>query len=270
MIYHGPLVTASKVVRAGGGGRPPTYSRPDGPLSAFELLLPSLIARGFGAAALQYLFQLDPAPFERMVRTEGQVVTGARALRASKAANGWTLHQMQLLLVFWSTNMFATCIAEHVGRSAASVRYKAKALGLPARDRRQLTRIEPDLLHGLLPPEHKSWCTEDEKQLGEEHLRGVKTAATAIRLRRGAQQCDNTVVRLMLPRRLGMRGKLKNEYNPAEPYLEQFRNQGWHFRKCARSPNMLWTTKNGPRVSRAYMKTKEFRDLNAGAACIHY
>lgn len=263
MIYHGPLVTCSETVRDRQGGRPYIYSRPKGPLSAFELLLPALIARGFSSPALQCLFGLKEAALEKMVGTEGQVVTGTRALRVSKAANGWTLHQMQLLLVFWTTNMFATCIADHVGRSAASVRCKAKALGLPVRERSQLTRAEPGMLHGLLPPEQKAWSTPDEKQFGEEHLRGIRTAAPAIRLRRGSAQCENSIGRLNLPRRDELRGKLINEYNPADLYLEPFRHEGWHFRKCAGSENMTWTKKDGSRLSNPFKKTKAFRDMQA-------
>ncbi len=119
------------------------------------------------------------------------------------------------------------------------------------------------MLHGLLPPVQKDWSDEDEKQLGEEHLRGVRTHATAARLCRGAHHCETRLSGLNLPRRDFARRQLINEYNPADLLLEPFRDQGWHFRQCAGSPNMIWTTRNGERFSPAFKRSKKYRDIVA-------
>lgn len=264
MIPLAPLVTASKTVRPSKGGRKSAKHRPDGPLSACEILLPSLVAHGFCVPALCELLFLEENELRSMLARHGLAATGTRVLRKSTAPGAWTLLQMQWLLVFWSTNLFATCIAERLGRSAGSVRYKARALGLPVRDRAALTRTAPESMPALLPPTWRPWSEEDEIQLGEEHLRGVCTESTAARLRRGHHHVRCTLRRLELPPRYFMRGHLKTEYNPADPYLEPFRDQDWRYRKCALSPNRFWGPKDGPRISNEFKKTQAYQDLTGG------
>ena len=173
---------------------------------------------------------------------------------------------MQMLLLLWPTNLFTTCIGERLGRSPGSIRYKAKSLGLPTRDRAVLTRVAPKLLPALLPPEHGVLCDEENIQLGEEHLRGVATSSTATRICRTVRQLERSVTTLQLPSLHFMRGNQKTQYNPSEPRLESFRKQGWHYTKCAASETMFWTHRNGPRVSNRHKRTKEWLDTQSGMA----
>ena len=246
------------------GGRKARTEWPDDPISAFQHNLPGMVAGGLNLVALCSIFEVAEEWLQERLAKAELPAPGERVMRQSKSATGWTLDQIRLLLILWPTNLFATSIAERIGRSPASVRYKAKWLGLAARDRALLTRTAPDVLPPVLPINHSRFTEEEDIDLGNAHLRGVSSEGSAARLNRDFHEVELRASFLQLPRRTFMRGRLTMEYDPKAPLLKEFRNQGWHYRKCNFNGQPFWATKNGPRTCRAARKTKAYIDAYGG------
>lgn len=261
MIALPPLVIADMTVVPSKGGRLPTKEH-ERQISACEVLLPSLVASGFTVPALCELLSLAEEELRTMLDIRALPATGARGLRKSTTSGAWTVIQMQYLLVLWTTNLFATGIAAYIGRSAGSVRYKAKALGLPRRDRMALIGKVPRLLPPLLPPTHRPWSWTDKKNLGEMQLRGVSTAVCAALLRRDFRATECEAGSIELPSRTFMRGRLKTVYRPEEPRLAQYTT--WVFRECIQSAIWFWGSKDGSRISKRCKRSKRYQNLVGG------
>lgn len=257
-----PFVTKPRSM----GGRKARTHWPDDPTSAFDFSLAGIIATGLNVAALCSIFGVvEEWLLERLAKAE-LPAPGKRVMRQSESPNAWTVDQIRLLLILWPTNLFATSIAERIGRSPASVRYKARWLGLPARERASLTRAAPNDLPPLLPIKHGGFTEEEEIDLGNAHLRGVSSLGSAHRLGRALREIELRASDLQLPKRVFRRGKLTMQYDPNAPLLEQFRNQGWQYRKCNFSGKPFWGPRNGPRTCRAATKSKSYIEAYGGVS----
>jgi hypothetical protein len=126
-------------------------SRP-APASIFEALVPALIQRGHSLQALCFFFALTVELLLDSIERCGLPTPSDRPYRTYCRASAWTPEQIQQLMICWPTGAYATVIAQRIGRSAGSVRYKAKWLGLPARPRASLRReISEASLLPLMP-----------------------------------------------------------------------------------------------------------------------
>ena len=336
-------------------------SRP-APASIFEALVPALIQRGHSLQALCFFFALTVELFLDSIERCGLPTPSDRPYRTYCRAGAWTPEQIQQLMICWPTGAYATVIAQRIGRSAGSVRYKAKWLGLPARPRSSLRReISEASLLPLIPSaavaaiendpadiecaaavaspppsdpdpveeaaqrsadaaaqvlieQHEAdvaiaavafpaqeaadtvlslaaetaeaseaaeirpvpasvpaapakqkrrkieYTREQDKTLGELWLRLVasKSIGAEIGLDEQTVMCRAYV--LGLPGRHFSRGNLKMDCDLNEPHVEPFRSQGWKFASCMTAGTPIWRTANGPRISRAAKKTKEYQD----------
>ena len=245
-------------------GRKPRTEWPNDPTSAFQFNLAGIVASGLNIVALCSIFGVvEEWLLERLAKAD-LPQPGRRVMRQSKSPNGWTIEQIRQLLILWPTNLYATSIADRIGRSPASVRYKAKWLGLAARDRALLTRAAPKDLPPLLPIKHLDFTEEEDIDLGNAHLRGVSSFGTARRQGRSLRDIELRASYLQLPRRLTLRGSLTMNYDPTAPLLKEYRNQGWHYRKCAFNGQPFWTTRNGPRICNASKRTKAYQEAYGG------
>ncbi len=108
--------------------------------SLLQRILPGMLARGHGIDALclyldlarttllDVLVELDlPTPHDRPLRKPG-------------GRNPWSFADTTFFVVLWMAGWHVESLGERFGRSAGGARYKARHLGLPRRDRKQVFR----------------------------------------------------------------------------------------------------------------------------------
>lgn len=253
-------------------------------LSALELALGGIIAAGHGLSAICFLFGVTPEWLLGQVVALSLPTPPDKPLRKAAGRNPWTPAQVQQLVQLWPTNLFATCIAQRIGRTPASVRYKAKWLGLAGRKRASLARTAPEqLLLPLLPPappgpvEHRGgrkkvalrvdqdreYTVEEFEQTGLRWFAGQHADGIAQDLNRRPKQVSNLAGRIELPPRHSSRNQLTMDYDPKRR-LEEFARQEFVLRKCMSGGNWFWGTKNGPRTSQATLKSKTRKEKEGG------
>lgn len=168
--------------------------------------------------------------------------------------------------MLWDTNLYATSIGEKIGRSAASVRYKAKWLGLAARDRSKLFG-DMAAVKAPAPRDSRAWTIGEGQELGDRHLRGLREKVTALHLGRTEGAIRSRADHIGLVGRHGE--KLTSVWDPNAPLLPKFKDQGWVYQPCLKDPD-LWrwrpTLKDGKwdrnykRISPAASKRKSYKD----------
>ena len=120
--------------------------------SIFAALVPAIIGRGHGLRDLCFFFAMQAELLLDAIVRCGLPTPPDRPYRTYCRAGAWTPEQIRQLMICWPTGAYATVIAQRIGRSAGSVRYKAKWLGLPARPRSSLRReISEASLLPLMP-----------------------------------------------------------------------------------------------------------------------
>ena len=252
--------------------------------SALGLALGAVIAAGHGLSAMCLLFGVTPEWLVAQAVALGLPTPADRPLRRATGRNPWTPEQVQQLVRLWPSNLFATCIAERIGRTPASVRYKARWLGLASRERASLVRAVPEqLLLPLLPPvppapvqhrggrkklalrfgQDREYTVEEFKETGLRWLAGQHSNGIAHDLDRRPKQVSNLADRLELPPRHCSRNQLTMDYDPKRR-LEAFAQQQFVLRQCLSGGNWFWTTKNGPRISKATRNSKAWKDKMGG------
>ncbi|RYF12625.1 MAG: hypothetical protein EOO77_17135 [Oxalobacteraceae bacterium] len=264
MVNLTPLVVACYDVRPEKGGRRFEGFRPGVSVkSVCEHLFGHVATAGFGAKAIAEMFVIREIDVPKLMEENGFSELGARKLRFLSTPTAWTPLQVNWLMMLWHCHLTTSLIAVRLGRSAGSVRYKARSLGLPSRPRQSLVRKAPDLLPPLAPLQYRSWNDTDELRFGQEHLQGVSTHATARRLRRDHRHTQWTMCRLGLPGRSVYRNQLtRTVYDPDAPMLEKFRKAGWKFRKCIATGTYFWGP-DGARICAEFKRTKAYRDMVA-------
>ena len=259
------------------------------PSTAFETFAAALIAKGHGLAALSHIFSVASDRILAEIVRLGLPTPHDQPFRASGRANAWTAGQMQQLVLLWSSGLFATCIGGRVGRSASSIRYKARWLGLPVRVRSTLRRVDVSVAIDIplvafpaeRPPEPKAaWpplrkrgpnlshlldVPESCKLIGLYHLTGVSHDVTAAKLGCRKIDIERRIKNLGLPNRSCLRGKLFQDYDPARPIVEQFRGTNYRFREtgCPNDPRSFWGSKIH-HISPRLKASRTFQDLARG------
>lgn len=255
--------------------------------SALGLLLGGIIAAEHGAYAICQMLGISLECLLAQVVALGLPTPADKPLRRTGSRNPWTPEQVQQLILLWPSNLYATCIAERIGRSAASVRYKARWLGLPGRERVSLVRDVPqEALLPLLPPlpapgrapvkhqggrkklalrvgEDRGYEVAEYKEAGLRWFSGQHTVGIAQALGRRYSQTVNMCDRIELPPRHHSRNQLTMDYDPNRR-LEAFAGQQFVLRQCLAGGNWFWSTRHGPRISKAARKTKAWKDRVGG------
>ena len=210
----------------------------------FDLFARVLVARGHGLSALSFFFATT---IERVLSEAirlGLPTPHNRPLRVNRRPDAWTPEQIQQLMLLWPTNLYASCIAERIGRSAGSVRYKAKWLGLPARARGDLRRtiagdgqlpsvpVLPDV-QAQYKRRRLNRPLEHDILIGEYHPAGVDHSVTGTALGLGKRDAETRASSLGLPSRHFMRGKLFMDYDAGRPRLPEFQSkEPWVIKRC--------------------------------------
>ena len=232
------------------------------PPSLFDTTLITLIVAGHGLATIAFCFGVDTAWVLARVAALGVMTPHDRPMRRPSGRNPWTSQQIQQLILLWPTNLYATCIAEKIGRTPASVRYKAKWLGLPARARSDLVRIPKLLALGAARSStRQAWTIEDGHVIGFRYLRGQHTAAIAELTGRSFNSVASRACQIGLPGRHSLGDVLKMDHVPSDPVLEKFAKDDWVYRACNVNPdNWFWSPRMGPRTAPATKNTKLYKD----------
>jgi len=119
-------------------------------VTPFDHVLAGMIEAGLGITALcLYLECARIGLFERVTRL-GLQTPSDRPLRRGGGRNPWATEDVQRFIRWWMAGVQVRSIAEGLGRSPGAIYGKRRRLGLPQRDRRQLTyRSVEELLRGL-------------------------------------------------------------------------------------------------------------------------
>ena len=269
---------------------PPVRPAPEpAPSTAFETFAGALIAKGHGLAALSHIFSVAADRILTEIVRLGLPTPHDRSFRASGRVDAWTAGQMQQLVLLWSSGLFATCIADRVGRSAGSIRYKARWLGLPVRERTTLRRVDINVAIDIplvafpaeRPPKPTTpWPSPRNRPLsinqfldlpenceiiGLHHLTGVSHDVTAATLGCRKIDIERRIKSLGLPNRSCLRGRLFQDYDPSRPIAEPFRDDNYKLRGdgCLHDPRAFWGSKIN-HISPRLKASRTFQDLATG------
>lgn len=245
--------------------------------SVFDLFARALVSQGHSVEALCFIFSVSVERLLSAIVRLGLPTPPTRSLRISRRANAWTAEQIQQLMMLWPTNLYASAIAERIGRTPASVRYKAKWLGLPTRKRSDLCRdVCASATHALVlfpttptrskrrPQFNRTWDTDH--LVGTYHLTGVDHEVTAETLGLTKRDVECIAWTLELPPRHFKRGRLKMSFDPASPHLKEFAPHKFTLRECMTNKNVrFWGPKNGSRIARASKRSKAYQDKVSSA-----
>jgi len=230
--------------------------------SLFDPSLIALLAAGHGLATVAFCFGVDPSLVLARVATLGLMTPHSRPMRRPGGKNPWTSEQIQRLILLWPTNLYATCIAEKIGRTPASVRYKAKWLGLASRDRTALVRVvQPSVPPPRPRPPRQEWTIPDGHVVGYRYLRAQHTAGIAQDVGRSFNSVSSRACHIGLPGRHSLGDLLKMDHTPSDPVLEKFAKDDWTYRQCNLNPeNWFWAPRLGSRTAPATKNSKMYRD----------
>lgn len=253
------------------------------PAYAAAYVLRGMVAAGHGLQAVCLYLDAEPGWVLAEVAARGLPTPADLPLRRPGGRNPWTPEQVRELVRLWPSRLYATSIAARIGRTPASVRYKAKWLGLPTRSRASLVRAVPDQAElPLLPPpppqvqhrggqkklalrvgQDRPYTPDDFRQTGLRWFAGQHSDGIARDLDRRPKQIVNLADRLELPPRHGSRNKLSMDYDPKRR-LEEFEGQQFVLRQCLSGGNFFWAPKNGPRIAKATRNSKSWKDKTSG------
>lgn len=215
-------------------------------------------------------------------------------MRRSAGPRAWVAGDYFRFIESWVKGWHAASIGEQIGRTAGAVWSKARWLGLPRRDRRQVFRPATDLLHKtqafggtpaklelcvttstgeqlpirkILKRGHVYWTPELDAELANRYWANQHYAAIAAEWGLSARAIASRACRLELPRR--ERSKLVSHYDPSliaaniteARYVrrECMAIRGWFF----------WGQKNGLRTSKRGQKLQARNGAGYGFAVGH-
>ena len=230
--------------------------------SPYDRPLVALVAAGHGLATMAFCFGVDPTWVLARVAALGLMTPHTRPMRRPGGKNPWTSEQSQQLILLWSTNLYATRIAEQIGRTPASVRYKAKWLGLASRDRSTLVRVVQPGVVPLFPrSSRQDWTVPDGHVVGYRYLRAQHTAGIAKFMGRSFNSVSSRACQIGLPGRHSLGDVLKMDHHPSDPVLEKFAKDDWTYRQCNLNPDhWFWAPRLGPRTAPATKTSKMYKD----------
>lgn len=246
-------------------GRPRSRSSVSAAYTAFTAysnVLPNLISAGLSLATIAFCLGLGETWVLDQAVAQDLPTPSSRPMRRSSGKNPWTTHQIQQLILLWPTNLYATCIGQRINRTPASVRYKAKWLGLPQRDRSELSRAVVVKLPLALPvPVAASWTPELGYKVGYRYLRGQHIAGIARDLGLGFRSVSSRSGQIGLSGRHLMGSKLKMDHNLADDRLKKYEDEDWVYKQCLFDPGRwFWAPRRGDRIAPATKKSKAYQD----------
>ena len=230
--------------------------------TAYSNVLPNLIAAGLSLATISFCLGLGETWVLNQAVLQNLPTPSSRPLRRASGKNPWTTHQIQQLILLWPTNLYATCIGQRIDRTPASVRYKARWLGLPQRDRSELGRAIVAKSPLALPvPVATSWTPELGYKIGYRYLRGQHLAGISRDLGLGFSPVSSRTGQIGLEGRHLMGSMLKMDHNPADPVLKKYEDEDWVYKQCLFDPNhWFWAPRRGNRIAPATKKSKAYQD----------
>jgi len=191
-----------------------------------------------------------------------------RKVRKNNARSAWQLAEIRQLVELREQNVSSVVIAEKLGRSVGSVRYKARWLGLPKLSRGKHAAELPLFpnLDTTSKPRRKPrirlcWC--------EDHLRVVIDRWLAYQRHEGiARDLGLTPAQVRSKtKNLGLpsdrdRKLLVMEYRPDTRHAAELRGR-YLIRKCAETGQVFATLRNGSqRTCPAYQASREHRHVS--------
>ena len=240
-------------------------STPSAALATLGSALPALARAGHSLATIGFCLGVNVEWVLQQAVLHGLPTPSARPMRRPGGKAGWTTEQIQKLVLLWPTNLYATCIAEKLGRSPRSVRYKAKWLGLAGRERAKLVRTAPDVpTLSLLDAASDGWTVDLGYKVGYRYIRGQHVAGIARDIGRGFNAVNSRTYHIGLAGRHELGSELRMDHDETDPVLKKFADEGWSYRQCNLNPaNWFWSPRNGNRTAPATKKSKVYKDLLA-------
>ncbi len=230
--------------------------------TAYSSVLPNMVAAGLSLATISFCLGVGETWVLDQAVAQDLPTPSRRPMRRASGKNSWTTHQIQQLILLWPTNLYATCIGQRIDRTPASVRYKAKWLGLPQRDRSELGRavvVKSDL--ALPVPVSTSWTPELGYKIGYRYLRGQHLAGISRDLGLGFCPVSSRTGQIGLKGRHLMGSMLKMDHSPADPVLKKYEDEDWVYKQCLFDPGRwFWAPRRGDRIAPATKKSKVYQD----------
>lgn len=244
-----------------------SHSASSASLATLSSALPALVNAGHGLATIGFCLGLNVEWILEQVALLGLPTPSARPMRRPSGKSHWTTEQIQKLILLWPTNLYATCIGEKTGRNPASVRYKAKWLGLAVRDRSKLVRTAPDVpTVSVLDPSSNGWTVDLGFKVGCRYIRGQHSAGIARDFGRSFNSINSRTCHIGLPGRHEFGSQLKMDHHAADPVLKKFAVESWVYRQCNFNPaHWFWAPRMGDRTSPASKNSRAYKDRIASS-----
>ena len=244
-----------------------------------EAVLRGLIEKGHGLDAISTFLRVDHDRLRDWVATLNLPTPHDRPMHRSVGPKAWPAGDYFRFIENWVKGWHAVSIGEQLGRSAGAVWSKARWLGLPRRDRRQVFRPAtillpesqafggtPDKLElgvttstgerlpirKILKRGHVYWTPELDAELANRYWANQHYEAIAAEWGLSARSIASRACRLELPRR--ERCKLVRHYDPSmiDANIAEAR---YVRRECMFIRGWLfWGPKNGLRTSKRGQK----------------
>jgi DNA-binding CsgD family transcriptional regulator len=193
----------------------------------------------------------------------------SRKVRKNNARNAWQLAEIRQLIELREQNVSSTLIADRLGRSVGSVRYKTRWLGLPKSPHGKRATHLP------LFPNLDTACKARRKPRvrlawREDHLRMVIDRWLAYQRHEGiARDLGLTPAQVRSKTKiLGLpsdreRGLLAMDYRPDTRHATELRGR-YLIRNCTETGQVFATQRNGSqRTCPAYQASREHRHVSA-------
>lgn len=193
----------------------------------------------------------------------------SRKVRKNNARNAWQLAEIRQLIELREQNASTTLIADKLGRSAGSVRYKARWLGLPNLPRGKPTTglpLFPDL-DPVSKPRRKprirlAWREDHFRMVIDRWLAYQRHEGIARDLGLTPAQVRSKTAILGLPSNRE-RGLLVMDYRPDTRGAVELRGR-YLVRNCTETGQVFATTRNGSqRTCPAYQASREHRHVSS-------
>ncbi len=245
--------------------RPRSVSAAYTAFTAYSDALPNLVAAGLSRATIAFCLGVGETWVLDQAVVQNLPTPSDRPMRRASGKTPWTTHEIQQLILLWPTNLFATCIGERIGRAPASIRYKARWLGLAARDRTKLCRTILVTSPLALPVRRtESWTPELGYKVGYRYLRGQHLAGISRDLGLGFSSVGSHSGQIGLKGRHLMGSKLRMDHNPADPVLKKYQDEDWVYKQCLFDERQwFWAPRRGDRIAPASKKSKAYQDRQA-------
>ena len=193
----------------------------------------------------------------------------SRKVRKNNARNAWQLAEIRQLIELREQNASTTLIADKLGRSAGSVRYKARWLGLPNLPRGKPTtglplfpNLDPASKPRRTPRVRLAWREDHFRMVIDRWLAYQRHEGIARDLGLTPAQVRSKTKTLGLPSNRE-RGLLVMDYRLDTRHAAELRGR-YLVRTCTETGQVFATTRNGSqRTCPAYQASREHRHVSS-------